>query len=155
MYVLVVRLEGLVRTTAVAMAVAALPWLLRCSTAGASGTCSPGDQDGISGGVATLDLTVTDTAFTPIVLKAQNLTTVTLTLRNLGSLPHDLAFDCLATPNDQGCPTTSCFPDASSLAPVAPDASATVTFQTPNVEGIYGFHTDPPGAVPPGQFIVQ
>jgi hypothetical protein len=129
--------------------------LLHCSSSAQSAPCTPGDQDGVSGGVATLDLAVDDTSFTPILLKAQNEATVTLTLANHGTRPHDFVVACLATPNDLGCPATSCFPDAAAIGPVAPDASVTASFVTPNPEGIYVFHSDLPGDTQSGQFIVQ
>ena len=98
---------------------------------------------------------MSDTAFTPTILKAQNLARVTLTLRNTGTTPHSFVVACMPTPNDDGCPTTSCFPDASTIGPLAPDASATATFVTPNPEGIYVFHSDLPGDSQTGQFVVQ
>ncbi|HEY8040721.1 MAG TPA: hypothetical protein VIF15_13040 [Polyangiaceae bacterium] len=127
-----------------------------CGTSSSgSGACGPGDSDGITGGSFTFDLAVTDTAFSPILLKAQNRAYVTLTLTNNGSRPHDLVIDCLATPNDNGCPATSCFADAG-IGAVAPGASATATFTTPNPEGIYDFRSDLPGDTAlTGQFIVQ
>jgi hypothetical protein len=138
-----------------ALAVAAA----RCADstgAGADGgACGPSDQDGLNGGSSTLDLTVDDDAFAPIILKAQNLSTVTLTLSNTGTRPHDFVVDCLPTPNDNGCPTTSCFPDAAVIPAVAPGASASTTFVTPNPEGIYDFRSDLPGDTMTGQFVVQ
>jgi hypothetical protein len=128
---------------------------VHCSTSDASGGCGPADGDGVNGGNVTLDLTVTDDAFSPIILKAQNLSTVTLTLSNAGTRPHDFVVDCLPTPNANGCPTTSCFPDAAAIGPVLPDASATTTFVTPNPEGIYTFRSDQPGDTQTGQFVVQ
>ncbi len=129
------------------------------------GPCSPGDSDGIVGVPTVLDLVATDTAFSPAILKAQNLSRVTVTLTNAGARPHGFSIDCLPTPNANGCPPTSCFPDAAVIAPVEPDASATTTFSTPNPEGIYTFRSDVPGdtrAAPDGgleglvgQFIVQ
>jgi hypothetical protein len=138
--------------------------LLRCSDALSSGGCAS-DQDGVSGGQVTFVLAVDDTTFSPTILKAQNLAQVTLTLKNTGTRPHDLVVDCIATPNDNGCPTTSCFPDAGRIPAVPPDASATTTFVTPNPEGIYAFRSDlgtdshvaSDGGVTglAGQFIVQ
>lgn len=108
-------------------------------------SCKPGDTDGVIGGCYAFDLAVDDTGFTPIILKAQNLGQVTLQLTNNGTRPHDFVVDCLPTPNDQGCPPQSCFPAAASLAPLAPGASVTTTFVTPNPEGIYTFHSDVAG----------
>ncbi len=106
------------------------------------GTCQPDDADGVVGGSVTFDLTVDDVGFSPAILPAQNMTNVTLTLYNMGTKPHDFVIDCLATPNDNGCPTTSCFPPAASIPTVAPGASATTMFVTPNPEGLYYFHSD-------------
>jgi len=128
------------------------------------GTCQPDDADGVVGGSVTFDLTVDDVGFSPAILPAQNLTNVTLTLHNAGTKPHDFVIDCLATPNDNGCPTTSCFPPAASIPTIAPGASATTMFVTPNPEGLYSFHSDLQGdAVTPctagaqgcGQFQVK
>lgn len=128
---------------------------VHCSTSSGGDTCSPGDSDGLNGGDTTFVLTVSDDAFAPIILKAQNLSSVTLTLQNAGTRPHDFVVDCLPTPNDNGCPTTSCFPDASAIGPVPPDGSATTTFVTPNPEGIYTFRSDLPGDTQTGQFVIQ
>ncbi|MGO8993554.1 MAG: cupredoxin domain-containing protein [Polyangiaceae bacterium] len=125
-----------------------------CTTSTA-GACTPDDADGIQGGAYVFDLQVSDTAFTPIILTAENLAQVTVTLKNTGTKPHDFVVQCMATPNDNGCPTTSCFPDASTIGPLAPDASATATFETPNPEGTYNFYSDLPGDTQTGQFIVQ
>jgi hypothetical protein len=129
--------------------------LVACSSSSGSDTCGPGDQDGVAGGSYAFDLTVTDDAFTPTILKAQNDATVTLTLTNSGTKPHDFVVDCLATPNGTGCPTTSCFPAAATIPAVAPGATATATFVTPLPEGIYVFRSDQPGDAQTGQFIVQ
>jgi hypothetical protein len=107
--------------------------------------CQPDDVDGVVGGNVSFDLTVDDSGFSPPILPAQNLTTVTLTLHNTGTRPHDFVIDCLPTPNDVGCPTMSCFPREASLAAVEPGASATTKFTTPNPEGIYYYHSDLPG----------
>jgi hypothetical protein len=112
---------------------------------GGSSTCKPGDADGINGGCYAYDLTVDDTGFTPIILKAQNVGQVTLHLTNKGTKPHDFVVDCLPTPNVQGCPPQSCFPAASKIGPLAPGATATASFVTPNPEGIYDFRSDVSG----------
>ncbi len=104
------------------------------------------DSDGIQGGTFSFDVTVDDTAFSPAILKAQNVATVTVTLKNAGTKPHDFVVDCMGT---------ACFPDGGATGPVAPDASATVQFTTPATEGIYGFHSDLPGDTQTGQFVVQ
>ena len=107
-----------------------------------SGACSPGDTDGLIGGCFVFDVTVNDQGFSPVILKAQNLGQVTLQLHNAGASPHDFVVDCLPTPNGQGCPAQSCFPAAARIPPLAPGASATTTFVTPNPEGIYNFRSD-------------
>ena len=119
-------------------------------------TCTPDDTDGVAGGNTTFALTVDDTSFKPTILKTQNVSNVTLTLTNAGTKPHGFTVDCIATPNSSGCPTQSCFPDGSMIAPIAPGATATVTFVTPNPEGIYAFHSNAPGDTQPaGQFVIQ
>jgi hypothetical protein len=137
---------------------------VRCSSGIDAGPCGPGDSDGLSGGHWTFDLTASDTSFTPAILKAQNLSSITLTLTNAGSKPHDFVIDCLPTPNANGCPAASCFDDASVIGPIAPEASVTATFDTARVDGIYRFRSDLPGDTQTGdggmtglvgQFIVQ
>jgi hypothetical protein len=128
--------------------------LARCSSPG-GGSCNA-DQDGVNGGNFVFDLTVDDDAFAPRILTAQNLANVELTLTNKGTMPHGFAAGCVATPNDNGCPTEACFSDAASIAPIQPDASATIHFVTPNPDGLsYPFHSTAPGDTQTGQFIVQ
>jgi hypothetical protein len=115
------------------------------SSAEKEDTCQPDDADGIIGGSVTFDVTIDDTGFTPAILPAQNATKVTLTLHNMGTKPHDFVIDCLPTPNDHGCPMTSCFPPTASIPTVAPGATATSMFVTPTPEGIYYYHSDLPG----------
>ena len=115
--------------------------------------CSP-DSDGVNGAF-TFELAVDDTSFSPIVLEAQNVANVTLTITNHGTKSHDFVIDCLATPNDQGCPTTSCFEAGATFASIAPNASVTQSFTTPNPEGIYTFRSDVAGDAMTGQFVVQ
>jgi hypothetical protein len=119
--------------------------------------CTPDDADGIIDEPATLLLTVSDTEFEPKILSAQNTSDITLTLRNNGTKPHSFVVDCLPTPNNDGCPTESCFPSESTIDPVPPGESATIMFETPLVEGIYSFHSDVVGdeELEPGQFIIQ
>jgi hypothetical protein len=105
-----------------------------------------GDQDGISGGDASFVLTVDDTAFSPKILKTENQANITLTLTNAGTRPHDFVVDCMGS---------ACFPDASTVPPVAPDASATVQFVAPYTEGLYTFRSSLPGDTQTGQFILQ
>jgi hypothetical protein len=130
--------------------------LLHCSSSSSAG---PGDAgcltqpDAPNGKTSMLSLAVSDTAFSPSMLAADNNSTVTLTLTNTGTKPHGFAADCLATPNDRGCATSWCFPDASVIAPIAPDASATTTFVMPNEEGTYAFGSSAPGDTMIGQFV--
>jgi hypothetical protein len=130
--------------------------VLGCSGDSQDGdVCAPDDQDGIVGITATFAVSVSDAAFAPAIIKTQNKSTITLTVTNAGTAPHGFAIDCLSTPNDRGCPATSCFTDAATLAPIAPGASATITFPTPGVEGIYTFRSNGPGDTQTGQFILQ
>jgi len=124
----------------VAVAAALLFAVVRCSDTPGSGSCAK-DQDGLSGGTYTFLLKVSDTAFTPTILSAQNAAQVTLTLENTGSKPHDFVVDCLPTPNSTGCPTESCFPDGGATGPVAPGATAKTTFVTPP-DGLYVFRSN-------------
>ena len=94
----------------------------------------------MKGGNFTFLLAVGDGAFSPTILKAQNLASVTLTLQNTGTGPHGLSID--------GMP-------GAAVSSVAPGASATVVFTTPDREGIYPFHSTQPGDAQAGQFIVQ
>jgi hypothetical protein len=127
---------------------------------GDGGACAPSDQDGVVGVPAVFELYVNDDAFyrggdagTSPILTAENRSTVTLTLTNTGTRPHDFTIDCYPTPNTMGCPTKSCFPPASSIPSLAPGASATVTFKTPVVDGvIYTFRSNLPGDTQTGQF---
>jgi hypothetical protein len=113
-----------------------------CSSASGGGDpCAPGDSDGINGGSFALDVTVTDTGFSPVILKVQNLGNVTLTLTNSGTTPHDFVVECI--PQDiAGCPSQSCFPAAANIAALQPGASSTTTFVAPNPVGIYNFRSD-------------
>jgi hypothetical protein len=109
---------------------------------GGAGACQPGDSDGVVGGCYVFEVTVDDTGFSPIILKAQNRSAVALTMTNAGSRPHDFVLGCLPTPNANGCPLESCFPAGANLAAVPPGGSATAMFVTPNPEGIYNFRSD-------------
>ena len=143
--------------------------LLHCSSSsnGAStgddgGGCFP-DNDGITGGSYTFVLTVDDTGFSKTILSSQNDAAVTVTLTNMGTTPHGFAVGCTSvTPAyptlPAGCPSTACFPPNASIPPLAPGASATITFDTPTPDGlIYPFTSNEPNdsAVPglnDGQF---
>ena len=112
------------------------------------------EQIGVIGGSEVVDLTVSDTAFAvggpdsgsmqPIIT-IENMSTVTLTLFNVGTRPHDLVMQCLENPNTMGCPTQYCFPPGANLPPVQPGASATTTFVAPFKEGPYMFTSDVDG----------
>ncbi len=124
--------------------------------------CYP-DNDGINGGQYTFVLTVDDTGFSKNLLATQNDAQVTLTLTNMGTKPHGFEIECTsvapAYPDlPAGCPTMACFPSNSTITPLAPGASATITFDTPTPDGIiYPFKSGGPddSAVPglnDGQF---
>jgi len=147
------------RTTAVVVGLA----LLGCtSTASSSSTeggggsgCYP-DNDGLNGGAYTFDLTVDDTGFSKTILASQNDAQATLTLTNTGTKPHGFAVGCTSTAATYpdlpaGCPTAACFPANARIAPLAPGASQTITFDTPTPDGlIYPFTSSEPAdsAVP-------
>jgi hypothetical protein len=133
-------------------------------SSGGGSSCSPGDMDGVANIPAAFDLSVNDTNFytgdaggdaTTVVLTAQNRSPVTLTMKNTGTRPHDLVVGCLPTPNANGCPAQSCFPDAAAISAIAPDASATIRFVTPSPEGLYTFRSNLPGDTQTGQFNVN
>jgi hypothetical protein len=127
-----------------------------CSSAAPGGgdPCNP-DQNGVSGGTqVVIELTVSDTAFTVGAIDSgpgepnittENSVTVSLTMTNVGSKPHDFAIRCLPTTNSNGCPTQSCFPHGADLPPLKPGAHATAVFVTPVHEGPYPFVSDVPG----------
>jgi hypothetical protein len=131
--------------------------LLHC-TSSASSACFP-DSDGITGGSYTIDLVVDDTGFYPSggddagmrnVLTTQNDATVTLMLKNTGTKLHGFEVECTrvtpAFPNlPAGCPTMSCFPSNSIIAPIAPGTSTVITFFTPTPDGLlYPFKSSAP-----------
>jgi uncharacterized cupredoxin-like copper-binding protein len=128
--------------------------LVGCGSDAGGGSCTP-DADGVVGGNYRFEVTVDDTAFTPKILTVQNRSTVRLSLENTGITPHDFAIDCLPTPNEDGCPTKSCFSAAAKSAAIAPGESAVLTFPVPQVEGLYTFRSTQPGDAQTGQFIVQ
>jgi hypothetical protein len=125
--------------------------------------CYP-DNDGVNGGSFAIDLAVDDTGFlaaaddagTKNIVATQNDAQVTLTLTNKGTKPHGFAVGCAnvcsAYPTlPAGCSPTACFPSNASIAPIAPGASATITFDTPTPDGlIYPFTSNEPAdsAVP-------
>jgi hypothetical protein len=137
--------------------------LSRCgvgASGGGGGSSCLDDANGLSGGDYTFVLTVDDTAFSKPILQTENLAQVTLTLTNMGTKPHGFAIECIPTSAPAGCPAQSCFPDGSTIAPLAPGASATVIFDTPSTEGIYTFKSNDPGdgavsGLNAGQFILM
>jgi hypothetical protein len=114
---------------------------------GAAGDACFPDADGFTGYAYTLDLTVDDAAFSKRVLSTQNNSTVTLTLKNVGTLPHGFELACVDVTTEYpslpaGCPRVTCFPDASTIAPLMPGDSQTVTFVTPTTDNlIYPFES--------------
>jgi len=120
-------------------------------------SCTPDDADGVIDEPARFTLTVTDTEFMPKILAAQNSSRITLELKNEGTTPHGFVVDCLPTPNDDGCPTRSCFPSEAKIEPVEPGGEGTIIFESPLVEGIYEFHSgvSEDTQLESGQFIVQ
>lgn len=114
------------------------------------GVCGPPDQDGVLGGDYSFEVRVSDTAFEPVILKAQNSGKVTLKVRNTGSKPHGFAVQCLTI---QGC--TSCFPPAATIAPLPPGGEATIDFVAPEAEGIYTITSGVPGDTFTAQIILQ
>ena len=127
-----------------------------CSSAAPGGgdPCNP-DQNGVSGGTqVVIELAVSDTAFTVGAIDkgpgepnitTENSVSVSLTMTNVGTKPHDFVIRCLPTPNSNGCPTQSCFPPEAALPPLKPGARATTVFVTPVHEGPYPFVSDVPG----------
>lgn len=127
------------------------------------GGCFP-DNDGVSGGTPAEYLVVNDTGFyfagpdaeARSVIQTQNDATVTLTLQNTGTKPHGFEVACTsvlpAYPTvPAGCPTVACFPSSSTIAPIAPGTSTTVTFITPTPDNLsYPFKSSAPddSAVP-------
>jgi hypothetical protein len=117
-------------------------------------SCNPDDADGVVGGVNTLKLSVSDTAFavggvdsnsTEPNIAVQNSSTVKLTATNTGTTPHSFKVACIPSELPAGCEQTSCFPDAANIPAIAPGDSVTVTFDTPAVEGTYQFFSDEDG----------
>lgn len=134
-----------------------LPSLVACG-GGTGDPCTPPDSDGVLGNVATFVRSVDDTQFLPAgsaLIKVQNLTTVTLTVKNVGTAPHGFVVDCLPTPNDHGCATKSCFPADARIPSIEPGASATITFTVPRVEGLYTYRSPVPGDTQTSQIDVN
>lgn len=135
-----------------------------CSSVSASGdftldagACYP-DNDGINGGSYTIELAVDDTGFlataadagTKDIIATQNDAQVTLTLTNTGTKPHGFQVGCTSVcpayaTLPAGCSPSACFPSNAAIAPIAPGASATITFDTPTPDGIiYPFTSNEP-----------
>jgi hypothetical protein len=117
--------------------------------------CTPDDLDGVIGGDVTFEVTIGDDAFSPRILTAQNRAAVTLTLTNDSNEARGFFVECLPTPNDDGCPSDSCFPDDARLDPIEPGASAIAEFEVPIVEGAYTIVSAPGETEPSAQFIVK
>jgi hypothetical protein len=128
---------------------------LSCSGTDAGDACTPDDADGVIGGKVTRNVTVDDDGYMPINVTVQNLAVVTLVLTNAGTVAHGFEVKCLATPNDTGCPTKSCFPPESTIEPIDPGETAAVKFTVPLVEGAYAIRSTADDGVAPAQFVVQ
>lgn len=143
------------RLLAVASILCSLASTLHCGSDGPNDdddgdSCTQPDQDGVIGGDYAFAVDVSDTAFSPVILKAQNSGNVTLTVKNTGTKPHSFVVQCLTT---QGC--TACFPDGAKVAPLEPGATTTVKFVAPEQEGIFTIASDVPGDTFTAQFILQ
>jgi hypothetical protein len=115
--------------------------------------CFP-DHDGITGGNYTFDVTVDDTGFSKTIISTQNDAAVSFTLTNKGTKPHGFEVNCISvfsgnppayTSVPKGCPTVACFPSNSTIAPLQPGESKTITFDTPTPDGLlYPFRSSEP-----------
>jgi hypothetical protein len=135
------------------------------ATTASEGTCYP-DNDGISDETYTIDIAVDDNGFTATggdtsdagddagaknIIATQNESQVTLTLTNNGTKPHGFEVGCVSVCSSYptvpaGCSPVACFPSGSTIAPIAPGTSSTVTFVTPVPDGlIYPFSSGAPG----------
>jgi len=135
-----------------AVALALLVLTTHCSSSdsdddGSADACHPDDADGVIGGTFTLDVTITDTGFSPVVVQVQNSSTVKLTIHNTGTKAHSFVIGCLSV---AGC--TVCFPAESKVAALDPGGSRTVTFTAPYLEGLYPVSSDVAGDSFAGQF---
>ena len=135
---------------------------------GVGASCTPGDADGVNGGDYPVLVDVGDTGFAVggidsgsternIAFDAQNHRQLSrLTLTNVGTRSHDLAVQCIPSGLPPACaqtrrasptPPTPGRRGYTTLVP-APQRrgkSATVTFVTPAVEGVYTFVSNEPG----------
>jgi hypothetical protein len=134
--------------------------------------CYP-DNDGLTGGSYTIAIAVSDTGFLATggddagggaknIIQTQNNAVVTLTLTNVGTTPHGFEVECTsvcpAYPDlPAGCSPVACFPPNSTIAPIAPDASTTITFDTPTPDGLlYPFKSSAPAdSLNNGQWSLQ
>jgi hypothetical protein len=134
---------------------------LHCSddTSGSGGSPCFDESNGKAGGDYTFVMTVDDSGFSKRILQTENFAQVTLTLTNTGTKAHGFEIGCIKTTAPAGCPSMSCFPSGSTIAPLAPGASTTVTFDVPSTEGIYTFKSSAPddgeSGLNDGQFIVM
>jgi hypothetical protein len=119
-----------------------------------SGACAE-VGDGISGGAAPIVVVVDDDGFHPRLVTAQDKANVTLTLKNEGTRPHGFAVECVPTPNHNGCPSQSCFPEKATIPPIPPGGSATTTFAAPDLERLYPIRSTAHGDSLTGQFKVN
>ena len=128
-----------------------------CSSEDGAGedVCEPDDLDGVIGGEVPFEVTLDDDAFSPRILTAQNRALVTLTFTNDASDARGFFVECLQTPNDDGCPTESCFPDESRIEPIEPGVTVTTEFDVPLVEGVYTIVSAPGETEPSAQFVVK
>ena len=126
-----------------------------CTSAEKGEPCELDDADGVIGGNYEFELTVSDTEFTPKIIKTQNSAMVRLTLTNEGTTTHDFKIDCLPTPNSDGCPQEACFADEAEISAVAPGQKGNATFMVPRAEGIYTFRSTQNGDEQTGQFVVN
>jgi hypothetical protein len=117
-------------------------------------SCNPGDADGVVGGVNTVKVSVSDTAFTvggvdsnstESNIAVENSSAVRLTVTNTGTQLHSFKIACIPSGLPVSCEQMSCFPDAANITAIAPGDSFTVTFSTPAVEGTYQFFSDEDG----------
>jgi hypothetical protein len=162
-----VRLHGM----SILAVASLLPLLANCSSSspgssasGDGGSCYP-DSDGVNNVPTPIDLVVDDTGFyagspdsgadtdagMKTVITTQNSSTITFTLTNRGTRNHGFEVGCTsvlpAYPDlPAGCSSMACFPGDSTVAPIAPGASKTVTFVTPAPDNLnYPFKSSAPG----------
>jgi hypothetical protein len=126
--------------------------------------CFP-DNDCKNNVPATIDLVVDDTGFyagspdsgadtdagMKTVITTQNSSPIIFPLTNTGTMPHGFTVGCAsvlsAYPDlPAGCPSRVCFPADSTVGPLDPGATKTVTFQTPPPDNLaYPFKSNATG----------